>query len=85
MTTPDFQKKYPKPWRLVMFKSNFSLRAANNEIVATLGVSSFHTGIPQIEWNRHVAAGLREYLPVVEATPQDDTRYGQRPNPAIQP
>lgn len=74
MTTTEFQQRFPKPWRLIMFKSNFSLRAANHEIIATLGVSSFHTGIPQNEWNRHMVAALKEYIPVVEPDATTDTR-----------
>lgn len=66
MTTPDFQSKFPKPWRFVVNETTFSLRAANGQNVALLSVTSNHVGIPQKEWNRLVAAGLSEHMEVIE-------------------
>lgn len=91
MTTAEFQSRFPKPWRFVICKSNFSLRAANGEIVATLGLTSWHNGVPQIEWNRLVAAALNEHIPCVEEQPQDRVQYAEQfgkalnaPRPAAQ-
>jgi hypothetical protein len=58
MTTPEFTEKFPKPWRYVQNKTSFTLTAANGAIVGQLVLANFHVGIPQVEWNRHVAAGL---------------------------
>lgn len=58
MTTEAFTAKFPKPWKYVQNKCTFTLSAANGAIVAQLGLYNFHVGIPQIEWNRHVAAAL---------------------------
>lgn len=75
MTTTDFNSRFPKPWRFVMNEQTFSLRAANGQNVALLSLSNNHKGIPQKEWNRQVAAALREYLPVQE----DGGGYPNRP------
>lgn len=66
MTTTEFQAQFPKPWRFVLNQTTFSLRAANGQNVALLSVTSNHPRIPQREWNRHVAAGLREYLEAID-------------------
>lgn len=66
MTAEQFAAKYPKPWRYVQHKSNFTLTAANGAIVAQLALYSFHVGIPQAEWNRHVAAVINnQEIPVL--------------------
>lgn len=64
MTTPEFQARYPKPWRFVKYSQTFSLRAANGALIGSLqlGTAQGHAGVPQKEWNRHVAAGLSEYI-----------------------
>lgn len=66
MTTAEFQSRFPKPWRFVRQSTSFTLRAANNAVVASLGLSHSHSGIPQAEWNRHMAAALSEYMQVTE-------------------
>lgn len=66
MTTTDFQQRHPKPWRLVTCQTSLSLRDANGLILGRLDLNCRHVGIPQKEWNRHVAAALREYLTVEE-------------------
>lgn len=66
MTTADFQKQFPKPWHFVMNEVTFSLIAANGAKVALLTLTSGHYGIPQREWNRHIAAALREVIQVDE-------------------
>jgi hypothetical protein len=58
MTTPEFTAKFPKPWRFVAHKTTFTLSAANGAIIGQLVLANFHVGIPQAEWNRHVALGL---------------------------
>lgn len=73
MTSAEFQSRYPKPWRFVMFGTSFSLRAANDEVLASMHTGSSHAGIPQLEWNRHIAAGLRESPEVVENSATDRT------------
>lgn len=68
MTSAEFTTKFPKPWRYVANKCTFTLKAANGAIVGQLHLYSFHSGIPQMEWNRHVAAGLTTTeIPVVPA------------------
>lgn len=64
MKSSDFQKRHPKPWRFVMFGISCSLKDANGKTVGSLCLSANHQGIPQQEWNRHVAEALREYIPV---------------------
>lgn len=73
MTSAEFQSRFPKPWRFVMFGTTFSLRAANDEPIASLQTQSYHSGISQHEWNRHIAAGLRESPEVVENSKHDRT------------
>lgn len=62
MTSTDFQSRFPKPWSFVITKVGFSLRAANGAAIGYLNLHAYHAGIPQKEWNRHVAAGVGEYL-----------------------
>jgi hypothetical protein len=67
MTSAEFAEKFPKPWHFVQNKCTFTLTAANGAPIAQLGLYNFHVGIPQQEWNRHVAAGLNtgESIPVL--------------------
>lgn len=69
MTTAEFQGRYPKPWRFVKQKQTFSLRAANGAIIGSLqlGYGSSAARVPQVEYNRHVAAGLAEHIACTEA------------------
>lgn len=62
MTTAEFQSRFPKPWRFVRQSQTFTLRAANGAMVGSLQLGSHHSGIPQQEWNRHVAAVLGEHI-----------------------
>lgn len=67
MTTPEFQQDFPKPWCIKVHGVSFSLCAANGNVVGYFMLQNRHSGVPQKEWNRHVAAALREYLTVEEA------------------
>lgn len=78
MTSAYFNTNFPKPWRFVVNQTSFSLRAANGRVIGQLQLQSNHAGIPQREWNRHVAAALGEYLPVSE--PQSGAQW-----PAAEP
>lgn len=75
MTTTEFQSRFPKPWHFVMNEVTFSLIAANGAKVALLTLTSGHYGIPQREWNRHIAAALREVIQVDE----EGGGYANRP------
>jgi hypothetical protein len=59
MTAEEFALRHPKPWHYEMHKMTFTLKAANGSIVGQLVLANFHVGIPQVEWNRHVAAALK--------------------------
>lgn len=66
MTAEEFAEKFPKPWHFVTGQASFSLKAANGSKVANLQLSNRHKGIPQAEWNRHVAAALKTpEIPVI--------------------
>lgn len=65
MTAAEFAQKFPKPWHFVAGKSGFSLKALNGATIAQLQLSNSHQGIPQAEWNRHVAAALKTEIPVI--------------------
>jgi hypothetical protein len=58
MTAEEFALRHPKPWHYVINETSFSLRSANGAILANLQLLNRHSGIPQVEWNRHVAPGL---------------------------
>lgn len=84
MNATDFQARFPKPWRFIEFGTVFSLRAANGAVVASLGLTAFHEGIPQSEWNRHVKAALLAYLPVEEESETErKARYAAKGFKAI--
>lgn len=68
MTTTDFQNRHPQPWHFQMCETTASLRDANGKVIGHLTLSSGHSGIPQNEWNRHVAAALENYLKVLPRT-----------------
>lgn len=78
MTSTKFQQRFPKPWRVVTYGVTFSLRAANGAVVASIQLSANHSGIPQAEWNRHIADAMSEYLPISEGTPDHRANFGPR-------
>jgi len=68
MTAAEFATKFPKPWRYVVNETTFSLRAANGARIGHLQLPVNHPGVAQVEWNRHVAAGLdTPEIPVIPA------------------
>lgn len=77
MTTPNFQKQFPKPWRWVRHSQTFTLHAANDVIIGSLQLGSRHAGIPQAEWNRHVTAALQEYMEVTDREFSRETLFKQ--------
>ena len=64
MPTTDFQQRHPQPWHFQECEATFSLRDANNKVIGHLQLSNHHSGIPQNEWNRHVAAALASHIEV---------------------
>jgi hypothetical protein len=69
MTAAEFAERHPKPWYYVVNQTSFSLRSSNGAIIANLQLLSRHPGIPQAEWNRHVAAALEtQEVPVIPAS-----------------
>ena len=69
MTTTDFQQRHPQPWHFIVCETSFSLRDANGKVIGKLALTSGHSGIPQNEWNRHVAAALASHI---EVRPRND-------------
>lgn len=70
MTTEEFNERFPKPWRWVEHGVTMSLRAANDAALGSLKLRQTY-GIPQVEFNRHLIAGLSEtVIPFTDEWPR---------------
>lgn len=74
MTAADFAARHPKPWRWVINVTTMALKDACGKTIGTLALGNHRAGMPQKEWNRHIANVLGEKMPVLEAQRETDIR-----------
>lgn len=77
MTAKDFAALFPKPWRLVMNETTFTLVDREGATIGLFRPTFRQLGMPYNEFKRHLAAAFSEALPCIEASEATDRRRGK--------